>query len=99
MTLVCIVATDVMRAVQASKHWSGLVSDYYAKRVTLLMDQAIKDAASHQRTSDAVRNQILADHAYNFTTATNVYPTEPVGDAVQVSQAMHAKYASFFTSC
>ena len=28
----------------ASKHWSGLISDYYAARVTLVMNQALSDA-------------------------------------------------------
>ena len=28
----------------ASKHWSGLISDYYAARVTLVMNQALADA-------------------------------------------------------
>lgn len=63
------------------------------------MNQAVKDAASHQKTPANVYDQILADHAYNFTTATNPYPTEPVGDAVTVSKEMHNKYASFFTTC
>jgi hypothetical protein len=46
-----------------------------------------------------VINQILADHAYGWTTATDEYPSEPVGDALQVSQAMMAKYGKYFASC
>jgi hypothetical protein len=65
----------------------------------LLQTQAIKDAASKKATPAATVDQILADHAYAFTTSTKKYPTEPVGDAVAVSSAMRAKYASYFTKC
>ena len=42
---------------------------------------------------------IKAEHAYNWTTATNPYPTEVVGDYAAVSKAMRAKYSHFFASC
>ena len=40
-----------------------------------------------------------AEHAYNWTTATDKYPTAPVGDALAVSVTMQKKYASYFSSC
>ena len=83
----------------ASKHWSGLIRDYYAARVTLVMEQALKDAAAGKPLDNDAVTTIKAEHAYNWTTATNPYPTEVVGDFAAVSKAMHAKYTSFFESC
>lgn len=97
------VCTDTLSGgcwcVQASKHWSGLIADYYGKRVELVMNQAIADAANKQRTPKNVEAKLLADHTYNWTTARNPYPTTPAQDAVTVSQQMHDKYADFFTTC
>jgi len=42
---------------------------------------------------------LQAEHAYTWSTATNLYPTEPVGDFVQVSTAMHKKYSPYFSTC
>merc|ERR1712166_1184199 len=44
-------------------------------------------------------DSLLGQHAYNWTTATNPYPTQPVGDFVEVSKAMKNKYEPFFASC
>jgi hypothetical protein len=78
---------------------SGLIRDYYAARVTLVMQQALKDAAAGKSLDNGAVTQIKAEHAYNWTTATNPYPTEVVGDYVEVSKAMRSKYGHFFTSC
>ena len=83
----------------ASKHWSGLIRDYYARRVTLVMEQALSDAAAGKSLDRSALNRVYAEHAYNWTTATNPYPTEPVGDYVAVSKAMRTKYAHYFTTC
>merc|ERR1712216_1053846 len=76
----------------ASKHWSGLISDYYGVRVDLVMHQALLDAAAGRRLDVAAVEELKAAHAYNWTTATNAYPEVPVGDAVGVSKDMMAKY-------
>jgi alpha-N-acetylglucosaminidase len=83
----------------ASKHWSGLIADYYGKRVELIMALALTNAAAGTVLDKKAMSKIEADHAYNWTTATNEYPVEPVGDFVAVSKAMHAKYAPHFASC
>jgi hypothetical protein len=82
----------------ASKHWSGLIADYYGARVTLVKNHALQMVAQGKPHNNG-NNQLLADHAYNWTTATNPYPTQPTQDFVKVSVAMHAKYASFFAVC
>lgn len=83
----------------ASKHWSGLVSDYYAARVTLVMKQALSDAAAGKALDNNAVSKLKSQHAYTWTTATNAYPTNVVGDFVEVSKAMQAKYQSFFATC
>ena len=83
----------------ASKHWSGLIKDYYAARVQLHQKQALADAAKGQPLDRTAIAAIEALHAYTWTTATNKYPTSPVGDALAVSVAMQSKYKAYFTGC
>lgn len=83
----------------AGKHWQGLIADYYAVRVQLVAEQALRDAANNAALNSTMVDAIEAKHAYDWTTATNPYPTTPVGDASTISKAMAAKYASFFSAC
>ena len=83
----------------AGKHWSGLIRDYYGGRVKLYQKQALADAAKGQPLNTTALAAIEAMHAYNWTTATNKYPVETVGDALAVSVAMQDKYKSYFSSC
>ena len=83
----------------ASKQWSGLIRDYYAQRVRLVMEQALSDAAAGKPLDSNATKVLKAQLAYNWSTATNLYPTEPVVDCVEVSKAMLAKYSHLFTSC
>jgi len=83
----------------ASKHWAGLIKDYYGKRVQLHQTQALADAAKGQPLDKTAIAAIEALHAYTWTTATDKYATEPVGDALKVSIAMQQKYKAYFTSC
>ena len=36
---------------------------------------------------------------HGLQVATKAYPAEPVGDPLEVSKAMRAKYAPIFTAC
>lgn len=83
----------------ASKHWSGLIKDYYGERVKRLAKAAGAEAAAGRPWTKARSAALEAALAYEWTTATNRYPAEPVGDAFAVSQAMHSKYAPRFASC
>jgi len=83
----------------AGKHWQGLIADYYAVRVKLVAEQALRDAANNAALNSTMVDAIEAKHAYDWTTATNPYPTPPVGDAATISKAMVAKYESFFSAC
>ena len=83
----------------ASKHWNGLISDYYAARAKLVWRQALTDAAAGQPLDKTVMSRLEAQLAYQWTNANNLYPNTPVGDAFAVSVDMHAKYSSHFASC
>lgn len=83
----------------ASKHWSGLIKDYYQVRVILLKQLALKNAAAGTPLNGDEWDTIQAKHAYNWTTATNTYPMQPVGNSIAVSKAMASKYAHAFAAC
>lgn len=84
----------------ASKHWSGLISDYYQARAKGVLAQALADAAAGQPLNTAAVAQMWATLAHSFQNAfPSTYPTSPVGDPVAVSAAMRAKYAPFYAAC
>jgi hypothetical protein len=78
----------------ASKHWSGLIKDYYSERVKRLRD-AFVQVVPNRPNEDLLKVKL----AYEWTTATNAYPIQPVGDAATVSKTMHDKYSKWFVSC
>lgn len=84
----------------ARKHWSPLVSDYYAVRANLTLAQARKNAASRTPLDNAAVARANAILAYSFTTPPfHDFPLEPISDPVSISISLHAKYESYFTSC
>lgn len=83
----------------ASKHWNGLIKDYYAARAALLLDAATDAAKAGKPLADETRDRVEAKLAYEWTTARNAYPAEPKGDAVAISKQMREKYAPWFASC
>jgi alpha-N-acetylglucosaminidase len=82
----------------AGKHWAGLIADYYAVRAELVLQQALTDGVAGRPLDQSMINKILATLAYQWTTATNPYPTLPT-PALAVSQALFAKYAPYFAEC
>ena len=79
----------------ACKHWSGLIADYYAKRIEDITALALAGQAKNA----TAMNAMLAQHAYTFTTDKKKYPETVTGDALAVSLAMHKKYAHFYGTC
>ena len=76
-----------------------MIKDWYAARVQLHQKQALVDAAKGQPLDVNAIAALEALQAYTWTTATNKYPSEPVGDALAVSLAMQNKYKSYFACC
>jgi hypothetical protein len=83
----------------AAKHWSGLISDYYAERVKLVMGQALVDANARKPLNATAVDTLKARHAFDWTTATTRYPTTPAKDALEVAAAMRRKYRAPFSGC
>jgi len=83
----------------AAKHWAGLVGDYYAERVRRLGALAASKASAGSVVEAGEADEVQAALAYEWTTATDAYPTAPVGDAAAVSAATRGKYAAMFGGC
>jgi alpha-N-acetylglucosaminidase len=83
----------------ARKHWSGLVKDYYAARVGEYTQQALQDAGKGVPYDVVAAQRREAQLAWMWTTSTNAYPTDPVGDAVAVSNTLRQKYGGVFQGC
>ena len=82
----------------APKHWSGLVRDYYAPRVEVYRDQALRDHPAP--LNETALGFALAELSYDWTTAEDPpYPTEPTGDPVATSKRMYEAYGAYFGSC
>ena len=81
----------------AGKQWQGLISDYYAKRATLVMERAIHDANSGVALNQTEVDRILAEHAFEWQTSTKKYPSAVTGDFIDLGQRMFEKYSAYFT--
>lgn len=83
----------------ASKHWNGLIKDYYIRRAANLLGQAIKDKTSGSPLNQTAVDELFAMHAYHWTTAANKYPTTVQGDAFEISIKLFEKYRHWFSTC
>jgi alpha-N-acetylglucosaminidase len=81
----------------SSRHYSGLISDYYAARAAGILKQALADAAAGRPLDKAAVEAFKAQLANTWQNAyPSAYPLAPTADAVAVSTAMRAKWARFF---
>jgi alpha-N-acetylglucosaminidase len=92
----------------ASKHWSALISEYYAERARILLVQALRDQGSGASLNGTVVERRFARHAFEWSTSTtNTEPgngsprsrTESLRVALEVSKELLGKYAYWFESC
>ncbi len=87
--------TPLLTHADARKHWSGLISGYYARRASLVLGQGLSDAAQgHALNTTALALQ-EAKLAYNFSLSGDG-PHTPNPGFVDVSAAMRQKYAVWF---
>jgi hypothetical protein len=79
-----------------------LIKGYFAERVSRVMKAGLAAAAAGKPlpTSkiDSIKQQLDKDFCTTYKSEV-AYPSEPVGDPVKLSQQMHNKYASRFSSC
>ena len=83
----------------ASKHWNGLVKDYYHERAKRLLGLGKAAAAAGKAVDTDAMEALMAEHAYEFQVNTTAYPTTPTSDALTTSKAMRTKHASLFAAC
>jgi hypothetical protein len=83
----------------ASKHWSGLISGYYASRAAAAQRMALAAAAAGEPWDDTAWALAKATHATEFQLSTTPLPTAAVGDYVEVSKATYEKYRPWFVTC
>lgn len=83
----------------AAKHWSGLVRDYYAVRVDIILDQALSDCSLKRPLNENLVNQRIAEYAYKWQNDNNLYPEKVVDEVVEISRKLHTKYSPIFESC
>ena len=83
----------------AAKHWNGLIGGYYAKRVELVLKQALADAGASGTLNATSVDRLEAEHAYHWTTSREFHPTRATGDPLQLSIAMEDIYRVWFSSC
>ena len=83
----------------AGKHWSGLIRDYYAKRVQLIAARAIEDAVAGRSLDNDAIERIKAEHAYNWTTARNLYAENRTENLLVVMEEVMHSYDAYFSTC
>jgi len=83
----------------ASKHWSGLILDYYVVRASILLQQSLRDEDVGQSLDHRALDERLAQHAFQWTTGTNSYSSNTIGDPFEASQAAYAKNKHWFAAC
>jgi Alpha-N-acetylglucosaminidase (NAGLU) C-terminal domain/Alpha-N-acetylglucosaminidase (NAGLU) tim-barrel domain len=83
----------------AAKHWSGLIKDYYAERISLVLAEALDSAGETGTLNQTNVDRVKAQHAFRWTTSRNKYPTKGSGDPCQISMAMEQIYGGWFASC
>ena len=82
----------------AKKEWGGLVRSYYKLRYELLFRMASATMDADTTSPQSQWNQtlyeevVLREVELPWQRSTETFPTEPEGDAIVTSRAMHAKY-------
>ncbi len=76
----------------SNRQWSGLISSFYKPRWSQffhLMDYALKNNEEMQKESF---ERDIKTWEWNWVNTQKNFPTEPVGDALQVVTELHRKY-------
>jgi len=76
----------------ASKHWQGLVGDYYFGRWQLFSQYITKAITSGQPCDFNALGRDLFQFSTAWNHASNLYPTKPQNDTLVVSRALLSKY-------
>ena len=83
----------------AAKHWNGLIRDYYAQRLSIILNQALWDAGKTGVLNESAVAFLEARFAYKWATSQNKYSLEPSADPLHVSEMMEETYGRWFQTC
>ncbi|RHY39729.1 hypothetical protein DYB30_010165 [Aphanomyces astaci] len=78
----------------ANKQWAGLVGEYYAGRWRVWLNAVCDAREAGIPTDDAKIDGQINDFEVAWQTQTNEFPTDPVGDSVEIATKLHAKYGT-----
>ena len=78
-----------------SKQWSGLVGQYYLPRWKLFFDKLeVVTEAGEQFDQDDFLRSFLSQIGQPFCKDRSLFPTEAVGDSIEIARALHEKWSS-----
>lgn len=80
----------------ASKHWNGLVKDFYKQRWESYFDARIAAMEQGEDFDRGAWSRQLRAWELAWTSQSNDFATEPAGDAVAVATELYAKYLSVY---
>ena len=69
------------------------------ERATIVLKQALADAAAGSALNATAVARLEAQHAFHWSTAQNTYPTEVTGSAEDLTAELAQKYAARFAAC
>ncbi len=79
----------------ANRQWSGLIADYYRARWSLYLDAAGDSLAAGKPLDTKAFSKALGKMELAFGSADNSYPTQPIGDTLEVAQSLRTKYQPY----
>jgi len=83
----------------ASRHWAGLVGDYYYGRWNLFVNEVKAAMQTGQKFDEQKFAEKVADFEWNWTLKDNSFAVKPSGDGFQIAKKLYAKYADRINNC
>jgi alpha-N-acetylglucosaminidase len=76
----------------ANRSWSGLLRGYYKKRWSMFVNDVIAATEAGKKFDEKSFYEKVTKFEWNWTKQHELYPKEPVRDALQISQDLFNKY-------
>ena len=76
----------------ANRTWGGLVSGYYAPRWEMFIDEVIRSVSNKQPFNADAFHQRVTQFEIDWVKSHERYPSEPVGNAVEIATLLMNKY-------
>lgn len=78
----------------AIKEWSGYMSDYIIPQWEIYLNNLEENLPNAVNLKDIDSNKLTAEFKNNWYNSTSILPTEPSGDAYEISKEMWEKYGT-----